>query len=64
MRKQDFTIGSHFLCGGRRWLCTDVGTRVIVAVRVDVVVEARMMDSWQSLMSRNVVEGVETCISP
>ncbi len=54
MRKQDFTIGSQFLCGGRRWLFTDVGTRVIVAVRVDVVEEAHMRHGRQSVVTRNV----------
>lgn len=28
----DFKIGLVFECGGRQWTCTDVGTRVIIAV--------------------------------
>ena len=35
MKHVDFTIGCHFDCGGHRWLCTDVGSRVIVAIRID-----------------------------
>ena len=31
----DFKIGTEFWCGVRRYRCTDVGTRVIVAIRVD-----------------------------
>lgn len=30
-------IGMEFMSGGRRWRCTDVGTRTIVAIRVDPV---------------------------
>jgi len=32
MKRDEFTIGEEFWCGGRRWRCTDVGTRVIVAL--------------------------------
>jgi hypothetical protein len=32
MEHQDFTIGQEFLCGKKRWRCTDMGTRVIVAI--------------------------------
>jgi hypothetical protein len=32
MRRSDFSIGLEFWCGGRRWRCTDIGTRVIVAI--------------------------------
>jgi hypothetical protein len=32
MKHSDFTIGAEFLCGDRRWRCTDIGTRVIVAI--------------------------------
>ena len=32
-----FPIGCEFECGGtgKRWRCTDIGTRVIVAIQVD-----------------------------
>lgn len=32
MKQADFTIGKTFTCGNKSWLCTDIGTRVIVAV--------------------------------
>lgn len=32
MRCEDFVIGREFWCGGKRWRCTDVGSRVIVAI--------------------------------
>ena len=35
MQKKDFSIGVQFYCGGRRWRCTDVGTRVIVAISLE-----------------------------
>ena len=28
----DFKIGGEFICAERRWRCTDIGTRVIVAI--------------------------------
>jgi len=35
MRHDSVRIGSHFLCGDRHWRCTDIGTRVIVAIALD-----------------------------
>jgi hypothetical protein len=35
MKHSDFTIGMEFTCGDKQWCCTDVGTRVIVAVCLD-----------------------------
>ena len=35
MRHEEFRIGTEFWCGGRRWRCTDVGTRVVVGVCLD-----------------------------
>ena len=35
MRHADFFIGCAFLTGAGKWRCTDVGTRVIVAIRID-----------------------------
>jgi hypothetical protein len=32
MRHEEFRIGMEFWCGGRRWRCTDVGTRIVVGV--------------------------------
>jgi hypothetical protein len=32
MQHPDFSIGLEFWCGEKRWRCTDVGTRVIVAI--------------------------------
>ena len=32
MKFNEFAIGQEFWCGAKRWRCTDVGTRVIVAI--------------------------------
>jgi hypothetical protein len=32
MRHEEFRIAQEFWCGGKRWRCTDVGSRVIVAI--------------------------------
>jgi hypothetical protein len=32
MKRSEFAVGSEFWCGGKRWRCTDIGTRVIVAI--------------------------------
>jgi hypothetical protein len=32
MKHSDFVIGQDFLCGGKRWQCTDRGSRTIVAI--------------------------------
>lgn len=35
MQLRDFKIGIEFICGEKRWRCTDMGTRVIVAICLD-----------------------------
>ena len=37
MQHSEFKIGGTFWCGGRQWRCTDIGTRTIVAMRLDHV---------------------------
>lgn len=37
MKHADFRIGGEFWCGDRQWRCTDIGTRTIVAIRLDEV---------------------------
>lgn len=32
MTHSDFSIGLEFICGGKRWRCTDVGTRTVAAI--------------------------------
>ena len=35
MKHTDFRIGIEFWCNGRRWRCTDVGTRVVAAISLE-----------------------------
>jgi hypothetical protein len=35
MRQSDFRIGCEFLSGNGRWRCTDVGTRIIAAIKLN-----------------------------
>ncbi len=35
MKHGDFRIGIEFWCGGKRWRCIDVGSRVIVAISLE-----------------------------
>ncbi len=35
MNHNEFSIGQDFWCGNRRWRCTDIGTRVVVAISLE-----------------------------
>lgn len=35
MKHSEFEIGKTFWCGGRSWRCTDIGTRVIIAILLE-----------------------------
>jgi hypothetical protein len=35
MKLDHFFHGLEFMCGGSRWRCTDVGSRVVVAIKID-----------------------------
>ncbi len=37
MKHGEFRIGGTFWCGGQSWRCTDIGTRTIVAIRLNHV---------------------------
>ena len=36
MKHSDFWIGREFLSGSGRWRCTDVGTRTVAAIKLDM----------------------------
>jgi len=42
MEHSDFHIGCEFTTDTGRWRCTDIGTRVIVAIKIDPVVVTRL----------------------
>ena len=35
MEREQFKIGETFWCCGKAWRCTDIGTRVVVAICLD-----------------------------
>lgn len=35
MKHSEFRVGLEFWCGDKRWRCTDLGTRVIVAISLE-----------------------------
>jgi hypothetical protein len=36
MRLSDFHIGLEFWMSGSRWRCTDIGTRLVIAIKLDM----------------------------
>lgn len=54
MKHSDFSIGSEFLTAAGRWRCTDVGTRAIAAIRLDLDHDP----NWYSGPPYAVVESV------
>jgi hypothetical protein len=55
MEHKDFRIGLEFYDNDTRWRCTDVGTRVIVAVCLD---DHKDDDSWYNGPPYAVLERV------
>jgi hypothetical protein len=37
MKHSEFVIGETFWCSDRLWLCTDIGARTVLAIRIDRV---------------------------
>jgi hypothetical protein len=35
MKRNEFYIGLEFYMGSGQWRCTDIGTRVVVAIKLD-----------------------------
>jgi hypothetical protein len=56
MQHSDFAIGKSFWCGAYQWRCTDIGTRVITAIKLDHDDYPRWRD--QELRSRNLPDHV------
>jgi hypothetical protein len=52
MKHEEFLIGKEFWCGGNKWRCTDIGTRVIVAISLGSheIVLARRSDKTPDLL--------------
>ena len=54
MKHSAFKIGMEFMTGSGRWRCTDVGTRTIAAIRLDLDHDT----SWYNGPPYAVVESV------
>ena len=55
MKHGEFAIGETFCCDGRRWRCTDVGTRVIVAIRIDQIGVTTMVTTLDGSEQRRMM---------
>jgi hypothetical protein len=66
MDHQDFHIGLEFWCAGRQWRCTDVGSRVITAIRLDETDVVTMENGLQSrrTLSREEAETLNWFAGP
>jgi hypothetical protein len=54
IRHDEFAVGGIFWCSGYKWRCTDIGSRVITAIKLD-----REDDpSWYNGPPYGVAEGV------
>ncbi len=63
MKHADFSIGKIFRCGDKRWRCTDVGTRVIVAICLDHDDDPSWYNGPPYAVSESVFDeyGIEAC---
>jgi len=63
MRHSDFKIGIEFLTGVGRWRCTDVGTRTITAIRLDLDHDPRWYNGPPYAVVESVFDedGIEDC---
>jgi len=63
-----FAIGKEFWCGGKRWRCTDIGTRVIVAICLEpheiVTIEAGDNHGAPSREIRSITDDPKWLIGP
>lgn len=46
MKREEFRIGGVFYTGSGSWICTDIGTRVIVAVQAHLLRERPAPCEW------------------
>ena len=56
MHIADFKIGMEFECAGRRYRCTDVGSRTAVGIRVDQVEKTSTNAQGTTTTTLNEVE--------
>lgn len=56
MKHQDFSIGMEFRCGDRLWKVTDVGTRTVVAIRIDSITVTKTPPTQHLTLNRTEAE--------
>jgi hypothetical protein len=63
MKFADFKIGIEFMTASGRWRCTDVGSRTIAAIRLDLDHDPRWYDGPPYAVLEHVFdeEGIEDC---
>jgi hypothetical protein len=63
MKHSDFSIGCEFLTAAGRWRCTDIGTRTIIAIRLDLDDDPRWYNGPPYAVVEHVFDedGIEGC---
>ena len=56
MKLNDFKVGEDFWSGDCQWRCTDIGGRVVVAMRVVRVEVGSSAPQWARTLSRTEAE--------
>ena len=56
MKRSDFTFGATFWCSGRQWRCTDIGTRTVIAIRIDSVDVGSNIPELRRTLNRHEAE--------
>ncbi len=68
MKHDEFRIGRQFWCSGKRWRCTDIGSRVVTAICIEphevVTVESDEDDSANRSEHRYMTEDPSWLIGP
>jgi hypothetical protein len=63
MNHSDFKIGTEFVTGSGRWRCTDVGTRTIIAIKLDLDHDPNWYNGPPYAVAESVFDedGMEDC---
>lgn len=56
MEHAAFRIGLEFWCSSRHWRCTDIGTRTVIAIRIDSV---ELVSSKNGVVTRQTLSGAD-----
>ena len=69
MKHSDFSIGGEFALGTGRWRCTDIGTRTVAAIRLDLDDDPRWYNGppyavVETVFDEDGIEGCESATEP